>query len=75
MAGLTNPTEYNDGAFMDASNDFQGGLAEGLDKLWEAGASLGNIEAELADAIENTDFGRAHLSNIRVSINYDGKDD
>jgi hypothetical protein len=53
---MDNPNEYDDNAFMEASNELQGNLTEMLNQLWEAGAQLSDIEAEIAIAIDNADF-------------------
>ena len=48
-----NPNEYNEDAFNEASNEFQGNASEMLAQLWEAGASSEDIAAEINDALAN----------------------
>lgn len=63
---MYNPNEHDDDAFMQASNNLQAQLSEGLDDLWSAGAKVSDIESELATAVENTEFGSG--SSVTVSI-------
>lgn len=52
---MPNPNEYDDDAFLEASNGFQGSVTQSIDKLWAAGASMEDIQGEWENALENSD--------------------
>jgi hypothetical protein len=51
--GPDNPNEYDDEAYTTASNDLAHAITNGIDRLWAAGGTIGNIEAELNIGAEN----------------------
>jgi hypothetical protein len=56
---IENENEYDDGAYTRATND----LANAVANLWNAGASLDNLESELEMALENA-TGRGVLISV-----------
>jgi hypothetical protein len=48
-----NPNEYDDDAFTDASNEFQGNATEMFERLWRAGASAEEIINEINTALNS----------------------
>lgn len=56
---MQNKNEYKDELFAQGSNELQ----TAIDTLWEAGASMDNIEGEIANALENA-MGDAYSVRI-----------
>lgn len=52
---MGNPNEYDDAAFVAASNDLQLRLPMLLDGLWDAGAEPKDIVNELTNALDGWD--------------------
>jgi hypothetical protein len=48
-----NPNDYDDEAFIEASNEFQGDATEMFERLWKAGASADDIVNEINTALAN----------------------
>ena len=53
-----NPHDYDDDAFVEASNEFQGYAVEMFERLWKAGASAEDIVNEI-----NTALAEAGINN------------
>jgi hypothetical protein len=53
LEDVENDNEYDDTAFTEASNDFQAVVEHAVRALWDAGASIKDIESELANVMES----------------------
>jgi hypothetical protein len=50
---MSNPNEYDDGAYVEAATNLQEELGDLIDKLWESGATADDIRNEVKDATAN----------------------
>lgn len=57
---MDNPNEYSDDDYAHYSVELNSAVVS----LWEAGASLGDIEAELESALENATGARVQVGLI-----------
>jgi hypothetical protein len=64
---MINPNEYDDDAYVKASNDLIEKLPQLLDALWQAGAELKDIAEDITGAFESCDSDLAS-SRLKVEI-------
>lgn len=63
---MENPNEYDDATFTRVSMQLQSELSPLLDEFWSTGASIVNVEEELASALDNTDFGAGRSFRVQI---------